>query len=183
MLPQNHKVGQNKMGVMNPGGLKTGPAAKVGAAVGTGAKAAGSAIAGGARTAAGAVGSAAARVGHGTAQNLKHPVLAAKGGAAAVSNTYKKTFNDPRANGPKNTMATNLKNSPVKGAAKIVAGATGALGAAAFVAGAARPGAALKEKQGLKSDQAEKKMGGLSWSPPAKTTPARGPASRAPGAR
>lgn len=169
MLPKNHKVGTNP--IFN--GPQKSTAAKAGAAVSGAAKVAGGAIAKAAVSAGGAVGSAAKAAAGGVgaaasrgAQMARHPVISAKGGAAQVKNSYTTALNDPRRSGVGSTVASNVKNRPVMGTVKTAAAVTGALAPAAFVKGAVNPGDAFRTRQALKQDKADKKMGGLSWTPP-----------------
>jgi hypothetical protein len=175
MLPKGHKVGTNP--VFN--GPQKSTAAKVGGAVASGAKVAGSMVAQGAAKAASGVVSATQRVG----SVAKSPVVAAKAGVAQVKNDYTKTMNDPRRSGVASTVKSNVSNQPVKGTIKTAAAVTGALAPVAFAKGVASPGNAFRTQQALKSDKADKKSGGLSWTPPKGGAPAAPGARPRPGAR
>jgi hypothetical protein len=147
-----------------------------------GAKAAGGMVAGGAKAAGSQWVSGAKAIGRGAvntaAIHAKHPVAGlVKAPLVNVKNEYKKTFNDPSKNGAKDTMKTNMQRAPVKSTLKVAAGATGALAPFAAAKGLAQPGKSLQTNRNMKADAAEKKMGGLSWTPPGK---APGPAGARP---
>lgn len=165
MLPKGYKVGST---TPPPPSAKSVAAAKVA----SGAKAVGSAAASGAKATGSAIASGAKGAAHTVGILAKHPTAIVKAPAAAVGNAYRNTFNSPTKDGVKDTMKSNFQRAPIKSTAKVAAGVTGAMVPLAAAKGLAKPVQAITTQRLMKQDAAEKKMGGLSWTPPS------GPASR-----
>lgn len=165
MLPRGYKVGS----VTPPAPKPPSAASVAGAKVAAGAKAAGGAIGAGAKAAGASVASGAQGAAHTAKFLAKNPSAVVKAPAAAVSNAYKKTFNDPAKPGAKATMMSNLQRGPVSSATKVAAGVTGVLAPLAAAKGLAKPANALRTHQAMKQDAADKKKGDLNWSPAART--------------
>ncbi|MBI1189117.1 MAG: hypothetical protein GC200_00325 [Tepidisphaera sp.] len=162
MLPKGYKVGS----VTPPAPRGPSVASVVGGKVASGAKAVGNAAASGAKATGSAIASGAKGAAHTVGVLAKHPTAVVKGPAAAVGNAYRNTFNSPTKDGVKDTMKSNFQRAPIKSTVKVAAGVTGAMVPLAAAKGLAKPVNAITTQRLMKQDAAEKKMGGLSWTPP-----------------